>query len=147
LKAAHYGSVSVADVKFPVQPGTNASLEVIMSSHPAHLTGTVVNSDSLPAVGARVVAIPDPPHRDLEYRYLSATTDQNGRFSIRSITPGDYKLFSWDSVEESVYRYGEDWFDPDWLKPYEPKGQSVHFEEGDQRSITLELIESKTDSP
>jgi hypothetical protein len=147
LKAAHYGSVSVAGVKFPVQSGTNASLEVIMSSHAAHLSGTVVNSDSLPAVGARVVIIPDPPHRDLEYRYLSASTDQNGKFSISSITPGDYKLFSWDSVEGSVYGYGEDWFDPDWLKSYETKGQSVHFEEGDQQSIILKLIESKTDSP
>jgi len=74
LKAAHYGSVSAADVKFPVQPGTSASLEVVLSSHAAHLSGTVVNSDSLPGVGARVVIIPDPPHRDLENRYLSATT-------------------------------------------------------------------------
>jgi hypothetical protein len=41
----------------------------------------------------------------------------------------------------------DSWFDPDWLKSYEPKGQSIHFEEGDQRSVTLELIESKTDSP
>lgn len=35
LKAARYGSASVADVDFPVQLGTDAFLEVIMSSHAA----------------------------------------------------------------------------------------------------------------
>ena len=147
LKAARYGSASVADVDFPVQLGTDASLEVIMSSRAAQLRGTVLNSDSIPAVGAKVLIIPDPPHRDLKSRYLSATTDQNGKFSMTGISPGDYKLFSWDSVEESQYRYGEDWFDPNWLKPYETEGQSLHLDEGDQQSITLKLIYSKTDSP
>jgi hypothetical protein len=98
-------------------------------------------------VGATVLIIPDPPHRDLKYRYLSATTDQNGKFSMTGISPGDYRLFSWDSVEESQYRYGEDWFDPNWLKPYETEGQPLRLDEGDQRSITLKLIESKTDYP
>jgi protocatechuate 3,4-dioxygenase beta subunit len=147
LKAARYGSASVVDVDFPVQPGTDAYLEVILSSRAAQVRGMVANSDSVPAVGAKVVIIPDPPHRDQKYRYLSATTDQNGSFSMTGISPGDYKLFSWDSVEESESRYGEDWFDLNWLKPYETEGQSLHFEEGDQRSINLKLIESKTDSP
>jgi hypothetical protein len=147
LKSARYGSASVVDVDFPVQLGTDASLDVTISSHAAQLVGTVVNSDSLPAVGARVVIIPDAPHRDLKYRYVSATADQNGRFSMIGISPGDYKIFSWDFVEESEYQYGEDWFDPDWLRPYESEGQSVHLDEGDQRSISLKLIDQKTDSP
>ena len=146
LKSSRYGSASVTDVDFSVQPGTDASLDVTISSHAAQLTGTVVNSDSLPAVGAKVVIIPDPPHRDLKYRYVSATADQNGRFSMIDISPGDYKIFGWDFVDESEYRYGEDWFDPDCLRPYESEGQSVHLDEGDQRSISLKLIGSKTDS-
>jgi hypothetical protein len=147
LKFARYGSASVVDVDFPVQLGTDASLDVTISSHAAQLVGTVVNSDSLPAVGAKVVIIPDAPHRDLKYRYLSATADQNGRFSMIGISPGDYKIFSWDFVEGSEYQYAEDWFDPDWLRPYESEGQSVHLDEGDQRSISLKLIDQKTDSP
>jgi hypothetical protein len=147
LKAVRYGSASVTDVEFPVQLGSDASLDVVLSSRAAQLTGSVANSDSLPAVGAKVVIIPDPPHRDLKYRYLSATTDQNGKFSITGIVPGDYKVFSWDSVEEAGERYGEDWFDATWLKPFEPKGTSEHFDEGDQKSLTLQLLDASSDAP
>lgn len=142
LKSIHYGSASVTDAEFPVQAGSDASFEVVLSSRAAQLTGSVLDSDSVPAVGASVVVIPDPPHRDLKYRYRSATTDQNGRFSITGIVPGDYKVFSWDSVEEFDEEYGEDWFDPTWLKPFGSKGESIHFDESDQKSLTLHLLAS-----
>jgi Carboxypeptidase regulatory-like domain len=146
LKSVRYGSASITDAAFTIDPGSDASFDVVLSTHVGQLSGSVVNADSLPAVGAQVVVIPDPPHRDLKYRYLSATTDQNGKFSINGIAPGDYKVFSWDSIEEPDERYGDDWFDPTWLKPYEAKGQSVHFEESDQKTLTLQLLTS-ADSP
>lgn len=145
LKSARYGTTSITDAGFTVQPGSDASLELTLSPRAAKITGMVLNADSLPAVGATVVLIPDLPHRDLRYRYISATTDQKGKFSLTAITPGDYKLFSWDSVEQSDEQYGEDWFDSDWLKPYETKGESVHLEEADQKSVTLNLIETVSD--
>jgi hypothetical protein len=67
-------------------------------------------------------------------------------FRLSGITPGAYKLFSWDSAEESDEHYGEDWFDPDWLKTYESKGESVHLEEGDQKAINLKVFETASDS-
>jgi hypothetical protein len=146
LKTVHYGTETVSDPGFTLQPGSDASLELTMSSRAAELNGLVLNADSLPAVGVAVVLIPDLPHRDLKYRYQQATTDQNGKFSMTGLTPGDYKIFSWDSVEESDQRYGEDWFDADWLKPYETKGESVHLEEAEQKSIHLKLIETASDS-
>jgi hypothetical protein len=36
---------------------------------------------------------------------------------MAGLTPGDYKIFSWDSVDESEEEFGDDWFDPEWLKP------------------------------
>ena len=34
--------------------------------------------------------------RDL---YVRATTDKDGRFSIRGIPPGNYKVFAWENIE------------------------------------------------
>jgi hypothetical protein len=146
LKSARYGTATVTDAELAIQPGADLSLELTMSSRAAHLNGVILNSDSLPAVGVTVVLIPKPPHRELKNRYKSATTDQNGKFSMIGITPGDYELFSWDTSEESDEQYGEDWFDPDWLKPFETKGESVHLEEADQKSVNLTLIETRSDS-
>jgi hypothetical protein len=30
---------------------------------------------------------------------------------MSGIAPGDYKVFSWDSVEEADEPYAEDWYD------------------------------------
>jgi hypothetical protein len=65
---------------------------------------------------------------------------------MTGITPGDYKVFSWDSVEESDEEYGEDWFDPEWLTPFESKGISVHLEEADEKSLQLDVIAVSKDS-
>ena len=39
-----------------------------------------------------------------------------------------------------------EWFDAAWLKPYESKGETIHFEEADISSVTLTLIETRPDS-
>jgi hypothetical protein len=71
--------------------------------------------------------------------YKSQSTDQYGRFDLRGIAPGDYKLFTWDEVEEGA------WEDPDFLKPFEEKGEKVSVQEGDSKSVNL--TEIKTASP
>ena len=87
LKSARYGSTSISDAGFTVQPGTDLSLELTMSSRVARLTGIVLDANSLPAAGATVVLIPDPPHRGVVEQYKSTTTDQNGKFSMSGLTP------------------------------------------------------------
>jgi hypothetical protein len=146
LKSARYGTNSLTDAGFTVQSGASLSLDLTLSSRVAHVDGIVVTADALPAVGAAVVLIPDPPRRNMKELFESVITDQNGKFSISGITPGEYKIFSWDSVEEADW-YNADWYDPEWLKPYETKGESVHLEEGDNRSVNLTLIETRADFP
>ena len=140
LKSARYGTASVTDDGFAVQPGSDLSLELTLSPRVAQLSGAVLDADSLPAAGATVVLIPDPPHRGVSERYKTTTTDQNGKFSIAAVAPGDYTVFSWDIADESDQQYGADWFDPEWLKPYETKGESVHLEESDHKSVNLSLL-------
>ncbi|HJX94885.1 MAG TPA: hypothetical protein VJ324_04655, partial [Candidatus Acidoferrum sp.] len=68
--------------------------------------------------------------------FKQRTTDQYGRFDIRGIAPGDYKLFSWEQVEPNA------WEDPDFLKQFEAKGQRVSLQEGDVKSMDLVAIRS-----
>jgi hypothetical protein len=145
LKSGRYGTNSLSEAGFTVQTGASLSLELVLSSRVAHVDGLVLTADSLPAVGAAVVLIPDPPRRMVKELFESVTTDQNGKFSINGIAPGDYKLFSWDSVEEAEW-YNADWYDPEWLKPYETKGESVHLDESDRKVVKLTLIETRSDS-
>lgn len=147
LKSARYGSAAITDVGFTVQSRADLSLELNMSSRVAQLSGIVFDARSLPVAGVAVALIPDPPHRGVVEKYRATTTDQNGKFNLVGLTPGDYKVFSWDSVDESEEQYGDDWFDPEWLKPYETQGEAVHLEESDKKSVNLTIIQTRNDSP
>jgi hypothetical protein len=46
------------------------------------------------------------------------------------------KLFSWEQVEQNARE------DPDFLKPFEAKGENVSLQEGDGKSIDLAAIRS-----
>jgi len=136
IKSVRYGTTDISAQELNVSRGIDGSLEVTLSSRAARIGGTVTNSDSLPAPGAWVVLVPEAAHRDDNWLYDSTNTDQNGRFELHGIVPGEYKLFSWDEVEEGA------WEDPDFLKPFEEKGEKVSIQEGDAKSIDLVTIKT-----
>jgi hypothetical protein len=74
--------------------------------------------------GVWVVLVPDEAHRNEFHLFKLTTTDPYGRYDLRGIAPGDYKLFSWEPMDEL---YG--WEDPDFLKPFESKGQNISLQE------------------
>lgn len=135
VKSARYGPGDVIEGGLAVHPGMDASLELKMSCRAAQIEGAVVTGDSLPAAGVYVVAIPDAPHRDQQWKYRSETTDQNGKFLLRGIVPGEYRIFSWDSRDDF------DWYNADQLKPYESKGVPVSVQEGDRKTMQLTAIQ------
>ncbi|HEY6389182.1 MAG TPA: carboxypeptidase-like regulatory domain-containing protein, partial [Candidatus Acidoferrum sp.] len=136
LKSIRYAGMEVSDDEFNVIRGTQATLEVTISSRGAHIQGMVTDADGLPAIGVWVALVPDNAHLGEFRLFRQRTTDQNGRFDIRGIAPGDYKIFSWEQVEQNA------WEDPDFLKQFEAKGQSVTLQEGDGKSIDLVAIRS-----
>jgi hypothetical protein len=79
------------------------------------------------------VLIPDQ-HRDRVDLYKTAVTDPSGRFTIRGITPGEYKIFAWEALEQFAY------FDPDLLRKYETQGKAVQISESDKETADVKLI-------
>jgi len=136
LKSIRYAGMEVSDDEFNVIRGTQAILEVTISSRGAHIQGMVTDADGLPAVGVWVALVPDDAHLNEFHLFKQRTTDQYGRYDIRGIAPGDYKLFSWEQVEQNA------WEDPDFLKQFGSKGQSISLQEGDGKSMDLVAIRS-----
>jgi protocatechuate 3,4-dioxygenase beta subunit len=142
IKDVQYAGSSALEDGFAVKGGAAGTLEITISSRGAHVQGTVTDSEGLPAVGVRVVLVPEPSRRSQSRLYKEQTTDQYGHFEVRGIAPGDYKLFSWEEVESGA------WEDPEFLKPFEGKGEKISLQEGDQKSLSLTAIRAKaTESP
>src|SRR6185436_6687380 len=100
---------------------TSDTLEVVLRSGAAQINGTVTDAKNQAVAAIEAVLVPAERNRfDL---YKTAVTDQNGRFSITGIRPGEYLLFSWDGVDP--FRY----FDEDFLKRFNAEGKPAHVSE------------------
>jgi protocatechuate 3,4-dioxygenase beta subunit len=106
------------------------SLVVIVGSKSGTVEGVVHGEHQEPIIGAHVVLMPNSGRRPLKV----VTTDQSGRFAIRGIAPGDYKIFPWEDVEPNAY------FDPTFMEHYESQGQPLHIDESGYVRTSLKAI-------
>jgi len=136
IKSASLGDKDVLESGLDgARLGTGA-LTIVVSSLGGQVEGVVLNADEQPAAGAAVVLVPEAARRSQSRLYKEVTTDQYGRFDIKGIAPGDYKLFAWEDVETGAYE------DPDFLKTFEALGESFTIRAGSHESRELKLIPS-----
>lgn len=143
LKSARLGGQDVLESGLDLTHGVSGSLEITLSSNGGQVEGVVLNASDQPEAGATVTLVPDEPRRSQSRLYKDLTTDQYGRFTIKSIAPGSYKLFAWEEIEGGAYQ------NPDFLKPFEALGEPRTIREGSRESAQLKLIpaEGKKTAP
>ncbi len=115
-----------------------SGLEVVLSPNGARIEGQVINDHQEPQGGATVVLVPDGPRRLLPATFKNTVSDQEGRFTVRGIAPGEYKVLAWDDIEPGA------WLDPDLIKQVEGQGKAVSIGEGTKESVQVGLVGSRT---
>jgi hypothetical protein len=140
IKEVQFGENVLPDHLLHAKRGVSGELRITISSKGARLQGIVANDESLPVAGVWVVAVPEESKRSLRYLYKAVTTDQYGRYDLRGLEPGKYKIFAWDGVARG------EWEDPEFLKTNGAKAATVEVSDSDTKSTDLQLIqlESKT---
>jgi hypothetical protein len=145
LPAGYYvkstGPVDVLESGVTVSLGQSLpGLDLTLSSKVARLNGDVSTSDQ-PAAGVSVVLIPEGGHAMPGRNYRQSMSDQSGRFSMKNVVPGDYKVFAFEDLERGAP------LNPDFLRPFEDRGRSVHLQEGGDMNVRLEAIPASETSP
>jgi large repetitive protein len=139
LKAT--GRADVLDTGITIARGQpQGELDLTLSPSAARLEGTVSN-DQQPAAGAAVVLIPEGIRKTQPRYYRQLTTDQSGRFSMRGIIPGDYRVLAFEDLERGAY------LNPDFLQRFEDSGESVQLQEGANLNVRLDVIPASETSP
>ncbi len=138
LKSVRSGNNDVLVSGLDLTNGAGA-LDILMGLNPPQVGGTVVNAEtSQPATAVTVVLIPREKERqDQTYFYSSTNTDQYGNFTFGRVTPGEYRAYAWEDVQ-----YGQ-WFDPEWMKTYDGKGENLTAKEGSPANVKLTMIPAK----
>jgi hypothetical protein len=132
IKDAH---IDRADVLQGITIGDRieGSLEIVLSTNGAEIGGTIVDATGKTVSGVQAVLIPDR-FRNRTDLFKIAASAANGRFDIRAVPPGDYKLFAWEDIEPFSY------FDPAVLMPFEGSGKAVHVLEGSRETTEVKII-------
>ena len=134
VKAVQFAGRDVLDSGLDLTRNSSGPIEIVVSSNGGQVTGSVADVGEKPVTAALVALVPDGKRRDETRFYKQASTDQQGRFSIKGITPGEYKLFTLEDVEYGAYE------DPEFLKPIESKGVPVTIREGSRETLKLKVI-------
>jgi hypothetical protein len=132
VKEARFGSHDLLQSPFQFTGREQGTLEIVVSPNSASVDGVVLDRQA-GVRGAQVVLVPDRARFRYEL-FKSATTDQNGRFTLPNVSPGDYKVYAWESIEPYA------WFDPEVLKKYEQFARLVHLTESAKQTVEPRLI-------
>ena len=132
IKDAHIDRIDVLQ-GISIGDRIDGSLEIVLSTNAGQLDGTVVDATGKPVSGVQAVLIPDRL-RNRSDLFKTAASGADGRFTIRGITPGDYKVFSWEDIEPFAY------FDSEVLRLFEQQGKPVHIEESSKPTVEVKII-------
>jgi protocatechuate 3,4-dioxygenase beta subunit len=111
----------------------DGALEIVLSTNAGQVDGTIVDAAGKPMSGVQAVLIPNRLRNRTDL-FKTATSGANGRFTLRGITPGDYKLFAWEDIEPFSY------FDSDVLRPFEALGKTVRIQENSRETAEVKII-------
>jgi len=133
LKDARFDHMDVLNRPLQFAGIALTPLDIVLNRKPGQIEGVVVNDKRQPVAGIRTILIPDQDRGRIGL-YKFAETDQAGRFTIRGITPGAYKVFAWEALEEWAF------FDSDLMQRFERYGTAVRISESDELRTEVKLI-------
>jgi hypothetical protein len=132
VKEARFEGVDILNMPFRFSGSVSGTLDIVAGTTRGSISGVLMDSRSQTAPGTRVVLVPNARQRIELYKV--GASDENGRFTFSAIAPGDYKVFSWDDIDEYA------WFDTGLLAQSETKGRPVHVTETSTETVEVRII-------
>jgi len=131
VQSIKLGNVDVLNSGLHLDGEPGATLEIVLGSKPATVSGRALSDKQDPMPGAVLVLMPDESHRSRKDMLRVATADLSGRFTFPNIVPGEYRLFAWEDIEMDA------WLDPDFLKSYESRSVPLHVIEASEIHVEI----------
>ena len=135
VKSVTMGEQDGTDAGLNFASGAGGLIRLVIAPGAAQLEGTVTNEKQEPSPGITVVAIPEKEKRRDQFQFVkTASTDQHGRFTLKNIDPGDYRIYAWEDAESGA------WMDPEFLKRSDSKAKKLTLREGARETVELRAI-------
>ena len=135
LKSVIVDGRDVIDTPLEVRSGERISgVSLVFTDKLSEVNGTLTDQQGAPITDYTVLAFPTDAvlWRPQARQIMTARPDQNGRFQLRGLPPGDYYLAPIDPAEQG------EWFEPAFLEQQRPGASRVRLGEGDVENAGLQ---------
>jgi uncharacterized surface anchored protein len=129
VKSIRFAGRDLVHRELDLSAGGGGTLDIVLSSNPASVAGTVRNSDGEPLAD---VAVNAWTKDDPEIR--TARTDSSGRFTLRNLAPGEYRVIAWESIDRGVIE------NPAFRASFESQATVVTLQEGSAENADLKVV-------
>jgi hypothetical protein len=137
VKAIRLNGTDVTD-GIDFKPGQNvADLEVEITDRIPEISGLVTNAKGEPVTSYAAIFFPQDEERGKapgRGRSGMVRPDQDGRFKLRTLRPGNYYVAAVEAVENGQ------WMDPEYLETLRARATRISLGEGETKSIGLKLL-------
>jgi protocatechuate 3,4-dioxygenase beta subunit len=137
VKAITQGDRDIADLPLEMKSGEQvADVQVVLTDRVGTVTGQVVDEKGVPLADGTVVLFATEPAKWFDgSRFVRALRpDQQGRYRLTSVLPGEYFAVALDYVEQGI------WNDPEYLESIRQYAQRLTLNESETHTIALKLV-------
>jgi hypothetical protein len=128
LKSAKVGETDVLQAGLDLSRGAAGQLELEISGAGGSIEGSVMDDQDRPLAGAHVALVPDAR---APLRSKSTVTDEHGRFQLRGIAPGDYRMYAAPDLDMSALQ------DPEYARRMVGQGRRVSVQQHGKENVVL----------
>jgi Carboxypeptidase regulatory-like domain len=136
LKSVLIDGRDMIDTPIDLRSGqTLANVNLVFTNKISAINGTVTNEQGAPITDLTVLAFPTDSSlwRPQARQIATARPDQNGKFQIRALPPGEYYVVTIDPAEQG------EWFEPAFLDQHRVGAARLTLGDGDVKTQDFRL--------
>ena len=138
LSAVRFGQQDFLDKDLDLTTGASGELEITLRYGTGELTGSIQFPDTSNGHPTGSVVLISTDNRSENPHIESTSTNQDGSFSIKDITPGTYRAYAFEEITHSSLQ------NPDVRAQLTSLGKEVKIQENGTQQIQLTLIPADT---
>jgi hypothetical protein len=128
---------SVYDNGLVVGNQAGEPIEILVSTNPGSVNGSVLGPDQKPVPTTMVVLVPPEGRRQNPALYRTVRSDAQGNFVFTTIPPGLYTLFAWENVLTGA------WQNAEFLAANMQRGVPVSVSAAERANVNVGLIKEQ----
>jgi hypothetical protein len=133
LKVARFGDQDIRFARMEIKPGSEDPVSIVISTNTAQIHGQV-DAGGGDSKRAGILLAPLGQYGTFTRFYYDVAADDSGKFELKDIAPGKYKIFALEKLAPAEFKT------PEAAGQLDPLGEEIELAEGARLEVHPKLI-------